>query len=401
MARKKVSKAKEPIKIWQRKLRNGNIALVLRRYIPGSNGKGYETESLGLYLVPERDAAAKAQNKNTLLAANAIRAQRLLDFTNGKAGIKKVSRSKKTLLVDWMEAYRDKKAKFGQSKSNAVTINNVLMHLVKYKGSKITMDKVNKDYCLGFILYLNNAKTIGTTNPLMGHHNERTMAKSTAKLYYNTFVTALNEAVRDGIIETNPTAKIKKEEKKPINISCNTRPYLTIEELNAMIATPYKEVGIRNAFLFSCFCGLRYSDVVDLKWSDIKNDGKSVSIQKIQVKTKQTVIIPLSKEALLYMPDRKDLLHDGFVFNLPPSYTVNYHIKKWAKLAHVDKDISFHVSRHTFATTLITLGADLYTTSKLMGHQNLRTTQIYAEIVNKKRVEAVSLLDNMFNNKNK
>lgn len=263
------------------------------------------------------------------------------------------------------------------------------------------MDKVNKDYCLGFILYLNNAKTIGTTNPLMGQHKERLMAKSTAKLYYNTFVTALNEAVRDGIIETNPTAKIKKEEKKPINVSCNTRTYLAIEELNAMISTPYKEVNIKNAFLFACFCGLRYSDVVDLKWSDIKSDGNSISIQKIQVKTKQMVITPLNKEALSYMPDRKDSSQDGLVFNLPPSYTINYHIKKWAKLAHIDKDISFHVARHTFATTLITLGADLYTTSKLMGHKNLRTTQIYAEIVNKKRVEAVSLFDNMFNNKNK
>ena len=232
MAKKKISKAKEPIKIWQKKLRNGNIALYLRSYVANSDSKSYEYENLGLYLVPERDTASKTQNKNTLLSANTIRAQRLLDLANGKAGIKKVSRSKKTLLVDWMEAYREKKAKFGQSKSNAVTINNVLMHLIKYKGNKITMDKVTKDYCLGFILYLNNAKTIGTTNPLMGQHKERPMAKSTAKLYYNTFVTALNEAVRDGIIETNPTAKIKKEEKKPINVSCNTRPYLTIEELN-------------------------------------------------------------------------------------------------------------------------------------------------------------------------
>ena len=346
MAKKKISKAKEPIKIWQKKLRNGNIALYLRSYVANSDSKSYEYENLGLYLVPERDTASKTQNKNTLLSANTIRAQRLLDLANGKAGIKKVSRSKKTLLVDWMEAYREKKAKFGQSKSNAVTINNVLMHLIKYKGNKITMDKVNKDYCLGFILYLNNAKTIGTTNPLMGQHKERPMAKSTAKLYYNTFVTALNEAVRDGIIETNPTAKIKKEEKKPINVSCNTRPYLTIEELNALISTPYKEVNIKNAFLFSCFCGLRYSDVVDLKWSHFKSDGNGISIQKIQVKTKQMVIIPLNKEALSYIPERKDLLHDGFVFNLPPSYTINYHIKKWAKAAHIDKDISFHCLSH-------------------------------------------------------
>ena len=55
-----------------------------------------------------------------------------------------------------------------------------------------------------------------------------------------------------------------------------------------------------------------------------------------------------------------------------------------------------HTARHTFATTLLTLGADIYTTSKLMGHKNLRTTQIYAEVVNKKKVEAVNLMDKVF-----
>ena len=71
-------------------------------------------------------------------------------------------------------------------------------------------------------------------------------------------------------------------------------------------------------------------------------------------------------------------------------------MKKWAKGAEIEKNVTFHLSRHTFATTLLTLGADIYTTSKLMGHKNLRTTQIYAEVVNKKKVEAVNLMDKVF-----
>ena len=123
MAKKKISKAKEPIKIWQKKLRNGNIALYLRSYVANSDSKSYEYENLGLYLVPERDTASKTQNKNTLLSANTIRAQRLLDLANGKAGIKKVSRSKKTLLVDWMEAYREKKGQWLKALQNYIIIH--------------------------------------------------------------------------------------------------------------------------------------------------------------------------------------------------------------------------------------------------------------------------------------
>lgn len=108
-----------------------------------------------------------------------------------------------------------KKEKLGQSKSNAVTIKNVLLHLIKYKGDKITMAQVDKAYCEGFVMYLANGKTIGTSKPeRSGEHKEKPIANSTARLYFNTFVTALNEAVRDGIIDKNPTAQLKKEEKK-------------------------------------------------------------------------------------------------------------------------------------------------------------------------------------------
>lgn len=399
MARtKKAVKAKEPVKVWLKRLRNGNKAIYLRRYIANTGGKGYQYESLGMYLVPEVDAATKNQNKNTLLAVEAIKAQRIIDAANGKASIKKADRTKKTLLVDWMQHYAEIKAKLGQSKSNAVTINNVLLHLIKYKGDKITMAQVDKNFCEGFVLYLANGTTIGTSKPKkIGEHKEKPIAPSTARLYFNTFVTALNEAVRDGVIDKNPTSQLKKEEKKPLKRGGNDRGYLEIEEVKKLMETPCNDEQTKMAFLFACFCGLRLSDIKDLKWQDIKYnaDGGAV-VSKIQVKTRQSIIVPLSANALEWLPDRGKAKDKDAVFDLLSHFSINRSVKKWAKDAQIEKNVTFHLSRHTFATTLLTLGADIYTTSKLLGHQNLRTTQIYAEVVSKKKVEAVNLMDNVF-----
>lgn len=399
MARtKKAVKAKEPVKVWFKRLRNGNKAIYLRRYIANTGGKGYQYESLGMYLVPEVDAATKNQNKNTLLAVEAIKAQRIIDVANGKASIKKADRTKKTLLVDWMQHYAEIKAKLGQSKSNAVTINNVMLHLIKYKGDKITMAQVDKNFCEGFVLYLANGTTIGTSKPKkIGEHKEKPIAPSTARLYFNTFVTALNEAVRDGVIDKNPTSQLKKEEKKPLKRSGNDRGYLEIEEVKKLMETPCNDEQTKMAFLFACFCGLRLSDIKDLKWQDIKyNADSGAVVSKIQVKTRQSIIVPLSANALEWLPDRGKAKDKDAVFDLHSHFTINRSVKRWAKDADINKNVTFHLSRHTFATTLLTLGADIYTTSKLLGHQNLRTTQIYAEVVSKKKVEAVNLMDNVF-----
>ena len=396
--RKTIVKAKEPIRLRLKKLKNGNKSIYLMAY-DASKGVNncYSYEHLGLYLVPEVDEAARILNKNTMNAANAIKAQRLLDYANGKAGIKKPDKGKKILLIDWLKLYAAKKEQLGQSKSNAVTIKNVMLHLVKYKGDKITMDRVDKTFCEGFVLYLVNGKTIGTRNPeKSGEHKEKPIANSTARLYFNTFVTALNEAVRDGIIGRNPANQLKKEEKKPLSRSGNDRGYLEIDEVKKLMNTPCNDEQTKMAFLFACFCGLRLSDIKDLKWKDIKSGEDGTVVSKIQVKTQQSIIVPLSANALEWLPDRGEAKGEDFVFTLPSHFSINRSVKKWARDAEIEKNVTFHLSRHTFATTLLTLGADIYTTSKLMGHKNLRTTQIYAEVVNKKKVEAVNLMDKVF-----
>lgn len=347
--RKTIVKAKEPIRLRFKKLKNGNKSIYLMAY-DASKGVNncYSYEHLGLYLVPEVDEAARILNKNTMNAANAIKAQRLIDYANGKAGIKKPDKGKKILLMDWMKLYAAKKEKLGQSKSNAVTIKNVMLHLVKYKGDKITMDRVDKAFCEGFVLYLVNGKTIGTRKPKKsGEHKEKPIANSTARLYFNTFVTALNEAVRDGIIGRNPANQLKKEEKKPLNRSGNDRGYLEIDEVKKLMNTPCNDEQTKMAFLFACFCGLRLSDIKDLKWKDIKSGEDGTVVSKIQVKTQQSIIVPLSANALEWLPDRGEAKGEDLVFTLPSHFSINRSVKKWARDAEIEKNVTFHCRSHS------------------------------------------------------
>jgi integrase len=155
---------------------------------------------------------------------------------------------------------------------------------------------------------------------------------------------------------------------------------------------------VKKAFLFSCFTGLRYSDMKSLRWSEIHQaaDGKTLYIEKQQVKTKGTVTIPLSDEAMRWMPERVDGIDTVFHELTITSTTVELLLKEWTDAAGIDKHITYHCSRHTAATLLLTLGANLYVVSKLLGHKSIKMTEVYAKIVDKKKIETMNLVNNMF-----
>ena len=96
------------------------------------------------------------------------------------------------------------------------------------------------------------------------------------------------------------------------------------------------------------------------------------------------------------MPERGEKTSEDAVFDLPSTATINIFLKPWAKAAGIDKRFSFHTVRHTFATMMLTFGAHLYTTSKLLGHADLKMTQMYAKIVNQKKGDAVNLVNGLF-----
>ncbi len=199
--------------------------------------------------------------------------------------------------------------------------------------------------------------------------------------------TVLNKAVKEKIIPFNPAkyVSVKLEETEKI--------FLTFDELKRLNDIDYKNKEVKRAFLFACYSGLRLSDIKALTWKQIR-EGKLYFTQK---KTRGVEYLPLSETAIkiLYSGIDEDKIDkEANVFKLPTnkSEKVGSHLRNWAKLAEIDKYITFHTARHTFATLSLTYGIDLFTVSKMLGHKNINTTQIYAKIVNEKVNEAVKKL---------
>ena len=162
--------------------------------------------------------------------------------------------------------------------------------------------------------------------------------------------------------------------------------------------TPCRYEIVKKAFLFSCFTGLRYSDMKALNWSEIHSaaDGKTEYIDHIQIKTKDRVTIPLSEEAKKWMPERIEGMDNIFHQLTITHTTVEMVLKEWMDAAGIQKHITYHCSRHTAATMLLTLGASIYVVSKILGHKSIKMTEVYAKIVDKKKLETVNLVNGMF-----
>lgn len=371
---KKAIKVKEPIRLREKVLNNGNRSLYLDIYRNGQR----KYEFLKMYLIPESDSTAKERNKQTLLAANAIKAQRIIELTNNEAGI--VTKGRGIVpLADWMDECVRRAERNGCSPCTLSLKREFAKKVIEFQ-SDVRLCDIDKEFCINFINFLRNARK---------HNGEKYSAK-TIFVYTAELKAVLNEAVREDLIVKNPMSLLSSVE-KPREPS-STREFLTAEELERLKATPCKYKEVKDAFLFSCYCGLRLSDVENLRWSNLeKNDNGKVQVALIQEKTKQPNRIQLPTYALSCLPaDRKG---NELIFNLPSRPVLTRAIKNWAENAGITKNVSFHIARHTFATSLLTMGADLYTTSKLLGHTKITTTQIYAKIVDAKKEEAMSLFD--------
>ena len=385
MARtKKAQRATSFVTLRVKNLSKGRKSFYLDVYKDGMR----HYEFLKLYLVPATSEAAKIQNDNTKQAAEAIRSQRELDIIQNKGGIKSTKAS--ILLTDLFELYRKKKIEQGQSEERAQSIFYAKQHIKKYAGEKTPLNKVDASFCKGFISYLSSACSIRKNIK-----NPRPISQNSTWLYFNAFVSVLNYAVEENFITKNPVSKIKKIDRENVKAEKKTRSYLTIDEVKKLMATNYEKSDIRRAFLFSCFTGLRVSDITKLRWCDIKQIGENMYIEIVMKKTQDPIVIKLNQQAKNLLPICKS---NNEVFNLPiRKSSINEHIKRWAKQAGIKKDVCYHMSRHTFATMELTLGGNLYVVSKLLGHKDIGTTQIYADIVNKQREETIDLLDKAFN----
>lgn len=377
---KKPMKVKEPVKIRLKALTNGNYSIYLDTYVNGRR----TYEFLKLYLIPEQSEADRLVNEETLYAANVLKAQRTIDLVMGKSGVKSLKMARMT-VGDYLERYKADCSRSHRGSSYVMMVGNMECHLRAFLGRKmdtLLMKDVDSQLCYRFAEYLKRAKTV----------TGRLLSGVSVYHYFGAFRNMMSEAVKDGAAAANPVERLKKGE-------LPRRPEVTKEFLEAdevvtlsMAACPHEMV--KRAFMFCCFTGLRYSDVSQMRWSNIRRWDNGWRLMMIMQKTQEPIQCKLSSEAVRWLPERGE--DDERVFRLPGKSSVRRTIKKWVQQAGIGKYVTFHTSRHSYATMALMAGTDLYTISKLLGHRSITTTTMYAAVVDAQRDAAVDSVSDLF-----
>lgn len=380
-----MAKSKEPIRLRQRKMASGNTSLYLDIYIDGRRSYEY----LNLYLVPEETRADKTKNRETLRLAEAVRSKRVVELQNGKYGFDKAYK----LDTNFLEYYcRLCEQRHGEMSLG--TWGNWLgayRHLKAYCKPNTTFADITPDWVRGFKDYLDRTARVRDKRKKTETANDTApLSASTKVSYFNKLRACINQAFDEGLIPHNPLRGV--EDFKRVETE---RVYLTLEEVKAMAAAECKYPILRRAFLFSCLTGLRKSDIEKMTWQEVREENGRVRIVFKQQKTQGQEYLDITAQAVPYLGERgtdDEKVFQGFYYS---SYLL-MELKRWAVRAGITKDITFHSARHTFAVLMMTLGAEIYTVQKLLGHREIHTTQIYAKIIDKKKQEAVDMIPDLF-----
>lgn len=382
---------KQPVKIRLRKLANGNTSLVLDTYHEGKR----KFEILKLYLIPEKDErgktikGSKAKNDETMKLAKAIQAKRIVELQNGEFGFKTKKKSNAN-FIDFIEKLANNHLKkTGNKQGEYYNLMSLQLHLSKYAGNKIKFSMIDEKFVSGFVDYLKTAKN----QNLNKNRESDYLAQNTQNKLCSKLNTVLKKAVREKIISENPLDYIDRKDLPKTDPA--TREYLTVEELKKLIDTDCKNEHVKRAFLFCCLTGLRFSDVSNIRWQNFSlNNSGAYELRFRMQKNKKDIVIQISNEATKWLPEKGEPTDK--VFKLSKNEAVNPILSEWVEAAGINKDITFHCSRHTAATLNLSLGVPVAVVSKLMGHSKIATTEIYAKIVDKAQRAAVDKQDGLF-----
>lgn len=339
------------IKLRTRPTSDGRQSLYLDIYHQGKRSH----EWLQLYLTGD-----KQRDRQMLEIANKVKAERELAVAAHQydfAPLKKVP-----LFMEVASRLIESK---GQS--NQMIYRKFLIHFNKFGRPNIPFNEITPDFCKGFQHHLlTNCK----------------LKPISAWLYFSKLRSILKEAMNQGIINRDPSAGIR------FVIQEHGPKYLTLNELKALSLTPCRYPTVKDAFLFSSMTGLRFSDILNLKWTEVVENHLEI----VQQKTLRMVMVPLNPVAQRILKASEEHADGLRVFALPPYQTIQRTLRQWAKDAGIQKLVTFHWARHSFATLALNSGVDIYTVSKLLGHKKLATTQVYAQLIDRTKEEAIAKL---------
>ncbi|HBV14003.1 MULTISPECIES: site-specific integrase [Chryseobacterium] len=333
---------------------------------------------------PKRDdngiiVCKSSNDRETMLYADSLRKLRQREYDNFElysdldAVLAEQKEKSQENFVRYFDLLVTKRHK-NNSESIQVNWYRSIEFLKDFGGETITFSQIDTRFCEKFKAYLLSAKS--------GSNKENSISQNTASTYFSVFRAALKEAFIDGYFTSDISAKIKSIPHKE-----SRREYLTLDELNTLVQTPCELDVLKRAALFSALTGLRHSDIQKLTWNEISLENDQAKINFTQKKTKGVEYMPMSKQAL-QLCGSVGLPTDLIFKNLTDPAWISRPLKKWIESAGITKKITFHNFRHTFATLQLSSGTDIYTVSKMLGHTNVKTTQVYAKIVDEKKNRA-------------
>jgi integrase len=330
------------------------------------DGRMSRREPLGLFLYAGESriltALKKAHNRETEEVAEIIRSRRHIEVQSGALGVQKDSAT--VMLCDFLR-------NVAQGKAVATVADwNRMAALVELAGINVPIGKLEVQHCVRFRAFLQERLRTGEWK------------QSTASHQMAYFRSGIRRAYREGLIRDNLLDRFD-----PISLGPPAKKeYLTIEELTRLMKTPSKYPGIRGVVFFAALTGLRTSEIRDLEWSGIRDlpDGSAV-MTYFQRKTGKTKTRPMPSQARAIIGKRGE----GKVFpHIIPQNHLNTQLRRWAEAAGIDKHISLHCMRHTFATLQLSAGTPLHVVSDMLDHSSIRMTEVYAKIMDTAIAEA-------------
>lgn len=364
-----------------RKIKNGTQLSFYLDYYPGYRDEAtmevHQHESLGIYIFTKpKNQREKDYNERMTEKAEAIRCRRYESIVNERYDFFDREKMKGDFLAYF---------KALAAKRNARTMQ-AYEHFAFFTDNKCTFMELTVDLCVRFREYLLNEALSQKSK-----EKPQKLHVNTASLYWSSFRGVLHTAHRDHKIQENPNSFLDKIEKIPTE-----KEHLSQDELIRLANTPCTSGVLKKAFLFSCLTGLRFSDVKALTWEKIQpygDGGMFISVRMI--KTKQFVNNPISDEALELIGFERDadgnaVTKTGRVFPGLKTSLTQTDLPNWLKAAGITKHITFHCSRHTFGSLQVDAGTGIYTVQHMLGHKNVETTQIYANMADESKRESVN-----------
>lgn len=338
-------------------------------------------EDLNLYLVANpKTPFDRNQNKETLQLAMKIRFEREQQMLENREGF----RLKKDRQIDFLQYF--------QTYIDTYTKKDVRMIQMAYRrfvdflkdtpeysrfASGIKPEQMDKDMMVAFTEYLQS----------------RSRGEG-AKGVWQRFKKVVKYAVEHDDMRKNPCNGVTIKTDDQIL----RKDVLSIDEGKALLSTHYKgeNPNIRRAFILSLYCGLRFCDVKDLTFADVDYSNRLLKFEQNKTKghsANSGVIIPLNDGLLSLIGKPTDEQgKDSLIFPLPSYEMCSKAVKRWVKRAGIEKHITWHCARHSFAVNILNEGANIKTVASLLGHSGLKHTEKYTRAVDELKQKAINSL---------